>query len=122
MTDAIPGAVDPLENRLNPFFEARLTNIVNQLRTDWINRMAPHWTAVHTVNENASGQFEERISAAFRDGFFKFGQFLCGFEMLLLQSKQLGVVSEERILSIEQVLVQVGPRNSYFVEVPDPDS
>ena len=31
MNDATPGAVDPLENRLNPFFEARLTNIVNQL-------------------------------------------------------------------------------------------
>lgn len=121
MTDRLP-SLNSFEHHLDPLVEARLANIVQRLRASWIAHMAFHWGDIHTIHEDACGEFEQRITTLLRQGFFKFGQLLCGFELLVLQSKQLGLVSEESVLGLEQLVVQFSDLGRDFVEIPDANS
>lgn len=112
----------PLKNCLSPIVEARLTDVVLRLRGSWIDGPAQLWGDIHPICQMPLGEFEKRVATTLRQGFFEFSQFLAGFEVLLLQSHQLGVVSEEAVLGLEKLVVDLAHRNGDLVEVPQADS
>lgn len=106
-----------LQDDFDPLIEARLTEIVHRLRADWISSMAGHWTDIYTVDESSRGNLEKRISTTLRQGFFQFSQFLAGFEVLILQLQQLGVVREQTLLGLEKFVVDLRNLNGDLVEI-----
>lgn len=88
--------------------EAGLADVVRRLRSTWLAGPALLWGDVHSQGEVARDDFEQRVSATLREGFFNFSQLLSGLEVLLLQRQQLGVVSEQSMLGIEQLVVHRG--------------
>lgn len=120
-TDGAPKVVitiglPELENNFSPIVEARLADVMRRLRSAWLAGPALCWGDVHSVCPLATTDVDKRVSTALRDGFFSFSQFLCGLEQLLLEFKQLGVVREQSILSLEQLIVH--PRNLCGDEIP----
>ena len=91
--------------------------MVLNLRASWIAGPAMHWLDVCAVGERAGSNFDKRIAATLRDGFFCFSQLLCGLEVLLLQSQQLGVVPEESLLGVEKLVVQLGNDRRDLIEI-----
>lgn len=116
---AIPGV--SLEHRLDPLIEARLADVVRRLRATWINHISGFWGDIHPIHKDAVSNIDQRVATALRQGFFQFSQLLCGLELLLLQSKQLGVVTEQSVLSLEQLLVELGNNRCHLVEVSNAD-
>ena len=108
---------DQAQHTLDPLVEARLTKVVQGLRESWIAHMARFWGDIHPIDKVASGQLEKRIATTLSDGFFQFSQFLCGFEVLTLQLRELGVVREQTVLGLEQLLVDLAHRNGDLIEI-----
>lgn len=114
-----PHVVLALQHRFDPLVEARLANVVHRLRSSWIAGPAEMWADVHSIRELPLSQFEKRVATTLASGFFQFSQFLAGFEMLALQLQESGIVSEQSLLGLEQLLQQGG---GFFVDeccVPD---
>lgn len=107
------------QNCFNPLIEARLADVVHWLRSGWVLHIAPAWGDIHPIHEDARREFEKRVATALREGFFHFSQLLCGFELLLLKSKELGVVPEESVLGLEQLVVQLSDDRRGLVEISD---
>lgn len=99
-------ALDALEHHLSPVVEARLADVVRRLRGSWLAGPAQLWSGIHPVRELAETEVDQRVSGALARGFLQFSQFLAGFEVLLLELEHRGVVSEQRLLSLEQLIVQ----------------
>lgn len=110
-----------LQHRLDPLIEAKLAKVVHGLRTNWIAHIAGFWGDIHPIDKSAISDLDKRVATALREGFFHFSQLLCGFELLLLKSKELGVVPEESVLGLEKLVVELGNNRSNFVKVPDPE-
>lgn len=93
-----------VEHHLSPIVEARLTEVVTQLRSAWLAGPALLWECIHPIHEVARSDFERRVAATLAGGFFQFSQFLAGYEVLALQLKERGVVSEQTLLGLEKLL------------------
>lgn len=85
--------------------QARLTDVVLRLRGAWKSGPALVWGDIHTVDEDALGDFEKRIALTLREGFFNFSQLLCGLEVLLLELHETGIVNEQTLLGVEKLVV-----------------
>jgi len=106
-----------LKDDFDPLVEARLTNVVERLRADWIANIAGHWTEVHTVNEIAVGDLEKRITSLLRESFFNYSQLLAGFEVLLLQIRHLRLVREKSLLGLEKLGVGLSDQGGQLAHV-----
>lgn len=107
------------EHRLDPLVEARLTEVVKRLRAAWLAGPALLWGDVHPIQEIARTDFEQRVAATLSDGFFQFSQFLAGFEVLVLHLEHRGVVSEQSLLGLQQLIVDARHSFGNQIEVPD---
>lgn len=83
---------------------------MQRLRVAWLAGPAQLWGDIHPIRMEARGEGEQRIAVALCQGFFQFSQLLAGLEVLLLESQQLGVVREEAVLGLEQLVVELGDR------------
>lgn len=92
------------EHRLDPLVEARLTEVVQRLRASWLAGPALLWGDVHTIRELTVPDIDKRVASTLARGFFQFSQFLAGYEVLTLELKESGVVSEKTLLGLEQLL------------------
>lgn len=108
-----------LQNRLDPAIEARLTEVVQRLRAAWLAGPALLWSDVHPIHELAVSEVEKRVALTLRLGFFQFSQFIAGFEVLLLQLEQLGLVNEQLILSLEELAIDLGDSSRLGIEVAE---
>lgn len=97
-----------LQHRLDPLVEARLTDVVHRLRKTWIGGPADLWTDIHTVREASVSDVDKRVTTTLARGFFQFSQFLAGFEVLALELKESGIVCEQSLLGLEQLLHDSG--------------
>jgi hypothetical protein len=102
---------------LDPLVETRLTEVVQGLRSAWIAHIAGFWGDIHPIDKVAGTDLEKRIATTLSDGFFQFSQFLCGFEVLTLQLRELRVVREQTVLGLEKLLVDLAHRNGELVEI-----
>lgn len=109
------------QDDFDPLIVARLADVVGRLRRDWIAHMAIHWGDIHTIDEDARGELEQRVAITLREGFFSFGQLLCGFEVLLLNEQQVGLMLEESILGLEKLVVQLRDCQADLVKVSKAD-
>jgi len=118
---AVGGAVEVPQRHLSPIVEARLAEVVHRLRSDWLFGCARKWGDVCAIREVAGSDLDKHVATTLARGFFQFSQFLAGFEVLVLELKHSGVVSEQCLLSLEQLIVE--SRNPFRdqVEVPDPE-
>ncbi|KVE33148.1 hypothetical protein WS68_13680 [Burkholderia sp. TSV86] len=87
---------------------ANLTCEMLGLRGDWLRSSALRWDRIQAIGENAVTESDKLIASAFREGFVRVSQFLCGLEVLALELQELGVVSEEAVLRFEELLVHLG--------------
>lgn len=108
-----------LQHTLEPLVVARLTNVVLGLRSDWVAGCAQRWDDVRLVGEDTRADFDKRVAAALREGFFQFSQFLAGFEVVVLKLQELGVVCEQTLLGLEEKTVQIGDLRRALIEVAD---
>ena len=90
--------------------ETPLADIVRRHRAAWIAGIgAMHLdTCPRAINAYAGSQLEKRVLAALGEGCFRFSQFLASFEYLVLQGQELGVVGEEAVFRLEELLVYLG--------------
>jgi hypothetical protein len=96
------------EHSLDPLVKALLTNVVRRLRGSWLTGPALLWGDIHPVRKVVTGEFDKRIATTLVQGFAQFSEFLAGFEMLVLELEQRGVVTEQRILGLEKRIVEGG--------------
>ncbi|MDR0276246.1 MAG: hypothetical protein LBI48_13125 [Burkholderiaceae bacterium] len=122
--DAEPsiGVVVALENQFSPLIETALTDVVLDLRRTWITPgPARFWHQLCLIRKVAGNDLDKRVIRTLIDGFCQFSDLLCGFEVFVRELERGGLVTEERLLSLEQLLVQ---RRHFFsdeVEVPQAD-
>jgi hypothetical protein len=76
------------QHGLSAVVKARLAEVVQGLRADWLAGPALRWEQIHPIHEMACTDIDKRVSAALRDAFFGFSQFLCGLEVLLLEIEE----------------------------------
>jgi hypothetical protein len=96
------------EHHLSPFVEASLAYVVGILHNAWLDGPAKTWGAVHSVRPLAVTCLDKRVSATIREGFVCFSQLILNLKQLLLENRELGVVSEERILCLEKLVGNSG--------------
>lgn len=102
-------AVVPQHGQLSPYVEARLTDVVGRLRSAWVKDCAVLWADIYPISKLTLTCLDEHVVLALREKFVGFSQFVVGLEHLLLQAKQLGVVREEGLLSLQELVIH--PRN-----------
>lgn len=98
----IPG----LEHHLSPAVVATLADVVLRLRRAWLAGPALLWGDVHPIRRAARGELEKRVATAVARGFLQSSDFFAHLEMLLLELQERGVVSEQALLGLEQLVVQ----------------
>lgn len=118
------GAVEDAAHKYGPLaanVEARLADVVWRLQVLWVLGPAQMWGEVcpRAQDEHMGGDLEKRVLAVLGEGFFRFSQFLAGCEYLLLEGEEFGVVREETVLRLEQLLVDLGNGCGKGVEVPN---
>lgn len=101
--DAGPAA---LQHHLSPVVITLLANVVRRLRSAWLGGPALLWSDVFPIRLLPIPQVDKRVATALASGFAQFSNLLASFEVLLLELEKSGVVSEECLLSLEQLLVQ----------------
>lgn len=127
---AMPPADDVLGRRMetqdgfSPLgaVEAGLADVVLRLRRDWISVMGASWPSICAVGEAARDDFEQRVASLLREGFFSFGQLLCGLEVVLLERQKLGIVREEAVLGVQQRGIHLADLRRHLVEVSKAES
>lgn len=97
-----------IEHHFSSVVEARLAEVVLRLRGSWLAGPALLWGEIHPIREISGSDFERRVATTLAGGFLQFSQFLAGFEVLALELQKSGVVSEQALLSLEQLLHQGG--------------
>jgi len=97
-----------LEHHLSPDVETALTNVVHSLRACWLRGMAFLWGQIHPIRKIAATHVDQRVALALIQGFSNFSEFLAAFEMLVLELEQGRPLTEQRILCVEQFVVQRG--------------
>lgn len=97
---------DQMHDGSDPAVEAVLAEVVLRLRASWRGGPALLWDDLHPLRKVAGSKFEKFVTIAIVEGFVEFSQLLCGLEVLLLKRRELGVVSEEAVLSLEDRIVQ----------------
>ncbi len=100
----------------DPLAEASLANVVLRLRRGWIESCAPLWGEIHPKDKNVGGELEKHIATLLREGFSTFSQFLAGFELLIKNLHELALVSDQTVLGIEKLLVDLADCHGEVVE------
>lgn len=108
-----------LTHNLSPFVETSLAYVVGILHNSWLDGPAKTWGAVRSVRPLAVTSLDKRVSSTIREGFACFSQLILNLKQLLLESRELGVVSEERILGLEKLVGNSGALYSDEIPVTD---
>lgn len=103
------------QNHLSPGIEARLAQEVMGAR-----HSLPI-SAITAIYEDAGGEFDKVVAASLLHHFLGESQTLFGFTQFFLESYQLRLVREQRILSLEDLVVELRNGGRPRVEVPDAD-
>lgn len=96
----LPGA----EHHLSPAAEAALAHAMAGFCGAWRDGPAKTWGLVHSQRKVAGTEFDQRVSRALVQCFFQANNLVCALEMLRLELQECGVVSEQSILRVEQLL------------------
>lgn len=109
LSAAVTGEVwipPPAQHQLCAHLELELVELVRRLRASWLAGPALLWDAAYPLPRCARSEAESRLANTLTSGFLQFSQLLAGFELLVWELKDSGAVSEQRILSLEQVLAR----------------
>ncbi len=116
-----PELAESLQDRFDPLVEARLAQIVVSFQPVHKVLRDRLYSLVEAQHTGAVGDLDKRVATAIRKFLLRSCQFVCELEILLLKSKELGVVSEEAVLRLENLFVEAAPDRREVVEVPDLD-
>lgn len=106
------GVLEPQDD-LSPPIKALLTNVVQGLRRDWLASSALRWDQLYPISELANTRLEKHITSFLRELFCSYSQLIGGIEMHLLQIEQGGVVREEALLRLKQLVIHPRDLASY---------
>ena len=110
------------EHRFDPFTKTWLTQVVMGL--SGIKRLAAGevFALLEGQHKDPVTDLDQRVATALRQLLLQLSQAVCHAEILLLEGMELGVVSEETILRLEQKLIDCRHFGCDLVKVPDCDS
>lgn len=106
---AMPNRADPaiasaLEHHLSPLVEAALADVMKSLRAGWLRGPAICWGDVHPIRELARSDLDKRVAFLLIQGFLKCLNFFSILELFARELDEHGLVSEERLLGLEQLV------------------
>ena len=107
------------EYRLSPGVETALAQAWNALIGNWRVTFELLGERFADIYKDAARQADKRVMFALMEGLLEFSQFVCGGEMLLLQLRQRGGQTEQALLRIEELAVDLGHRRAELVEITD---
>ncbi|WP_368921328.1 hypothetical protein [Comamonas aquatica] len=94
-----------LEHRLDSFAEAGLANVVSSLMDAWIaGPNAVIARAITSQRKEAPPDLDQRVFAALIEGLLQIQVFFLHLGQIRLELQKGGVVSEQSLLSLEQLL------------------
>lgn len=85
--------------------EALLTDVVIWMCESRLAVPAEWGGGIHSVSKLSRTDLDKRISTTLCEVFFQFSQFLCGFEILMLQRVNGSPEFEKPLLSIKQLFI-----------------
>ena len=110
-----------LQHAFDPLVHARLADVVE--------RLAPIRTLVAEVygniaskNKSSIRNLEQRVTTPVCQLLLQLSQAICQIEIVLLEGMQLGVVREQTVLCLEQLVVDLAHNRSHLTEVPKAQS
>lgn len=118
----IGGVEVELQDHLAPGVEARLTQVMHRLVCNWFDGGLSCATDFQAIRELASADLEQRISTALVKSILEVSQFITCVGILAVHLEQGRLVSEERILSLEQFAIHLRQLTRQLVEVTQLDS
>lgn len=113
--------VEP-QNHFSPEIKARLAQIVDRLVVDGFGALAFGLDSIEAVNQLAATDLEQRVTASFCQSLFGLAKIINHLGHLMLQLEQVGVMSEQRILSLEQLAIDLGNLADHLIPVAQLDS
>ncbi|QDL55324.1 hypothetical protein [Rhodoferax aquaticus] len=90
---------------LRPAIETLLTDVVKGLRRDWLVTSAHRWGQLYPISEVAHTGLEKDVTTFVRQLFCRYSQLVAGLEMYLLQLQQGGVVRQEALLRLQELVI-----------------
>jgi len=117
MTDSGVALVSD-QDGLSASIEARLAQEVADLRMS----RGRHVQNLVAIYEDAGGEFDKLVAASVLQQLLGESQALLRLSQFFLESYQLRLMREQRVLSLEDLFVELRHRSSPRVEVPDTDS
>lgn len=106
---AVPDRTGPsvdaaLEHHLSPLIEAPLADVMKSLRAAWLRGPALCWGDVHPIRELARSDLDKRVAFLLIQGFLKCSNFFSILELFVRELDEHGLVSEQRLLGLEQLV------------------
>jgi len=102
------------QNTLYPnAVETLLTDVVQGLRQDWLATSAKRWGQIYPISELANPGLEKHIATFLSELFCSYSQLIAGLEMYLLEVQKGGVMREQALLSLQQLVIHPRDLASY---------
>jgi hypothetical protein len=118
---AIGGVGVELQHHFSPEVKARLTQIVDRLAVDGFGHIAFGLDNIEAVNQLAATDLEQRVTSALGQGLISLAQIVNHLGILFLQIEQTGAMSEQRIVCLEQLAVDLRDLAHHLVPVAQLD-
>jgi hypothetical protein len=109
-----------LEHAFDPLCHAWLADVMQRL-APMRDFVAKNYAIVALKHKLFVGNLDQRVSTALGNFLLRFSQAVCHAEVLLLKGMQPGVVREETVLRLEQLVVDLAHRKSDLIEVSKTD-
>ncbi|WP_353233347.1 hypothetical protein [Diaphorobacter ruginosibacter] len=117
--DIVPVLESGLQHRLDSIAQARLAKEIRRFRGAWLLGPALLWGDIHPIRRLPIPDVDKRIATALARGFLQCSNLLAHFEILVQELEKTGLVSEERVLSLENLVANSGCFFGDEIEVSD---
>lgn len=104
---AISGVEVELQNHFSPEIKAGLAQIVDRLVCDGFAALAFGLDNIEAVNQLAATDLEQRVTSALSQNLISLAKLINRFGILFLQIEQIGTMSEQRVVCLEQLAVDL---------------
>lgn len=109
----LSGVLEAQNNLFPNAVETLLTDVVKGLRADWLATSALRWGQIYPISELANPGLEKHIACFLSELFCSYSQLIAGLEMYLLEVQKGGVMREQALLSLQQLVIHPRDLASY---------
>jgi len=107
--------------RLRALLYTHWAHVMERFRRIWVALRLEFVGSFELVYKSTGSEIDERIAGKLLSGIEDFSQFLLHFEIFLQQFRELDVLPEERLLSTQNFIIELGDFCRREVEVANLD-